>query len=159
MSFYFLLSQVFNLWIHLQLKNIFFFWNAGFKSPNQASSKWVLLLDSWTLGCQLQKGAARLWSEPMFVLVLIWVNSFRELTLLKVINTNTAYLPMHSVTEIRFLDVTGWVLFYIYHASAVEKTKNLPTAVNRNMINVYLQKWRCCMNPMKTVSPLEAGVF
>lgn len=120
-GFFISFCHIFSLWIHFQLKNIFFFWNAGLKSPSWSSPNWILLLSSWTLFSQLQKGAARLWSVPMFVLVLMWDNSFRELKLLKVINTNTAYLPMHSVTEIRFLEVTGLVLFYIYHASAVEK--------------------------------------
>lgn len=51
-----------------------------------------------------------------------------------------------------------WVLLYIYHASNVDKTGKVPVMVKYNTVNVYLQKQKCDMTPVKTVSLLEAGV-
>lgn len=73
--------------------------------------------------------------------------------------TQILHIHLHSfVIEIRFLEATGWVLLYIYHASHEEKIEKLPTVISYNVINVYLQKWKCDMNPMKTVNLLQAGV-
>lgn len=47
---------------------------------------------------------------------------------------------------------------YIYRASNVDKTGKVPVMVKYNTVNVYLQKQKCDMTPVKTVSLLEAGV-
>lgn len=75
---------------------------------------------------------------------------------LKKINTNSTHSTMHfSDTDNSF--VSYWVdTWYIYHASAADDSYHLWCY---NTINVYIQKWKCNMTPMKAISLLEAGLW
>lgn len=157
-GFRFLLLHGFGLWIHLQLKHIFFFRNADSKSPSGASPNWALLTDSWNPGLAAATGSSQALVSTPVCLVLLWGNSFKELTHLKIINTKAAHSPMHFCYRHKTFRSYWWVLLYIYRASNVDKTGKVPVMVKYNTVNVYLQKQKCDMTPVKTVSLLEAGV-
>lgn len=136
----------------------FFFWNAESKSPSWASPNWALLTGSWNPGLAAAKGSSWLWLVPMFVLLLMWDNSFEEFTQMKIINTNTAHSPTHFCHSDKIFG-GYWVGTFVYLPwfSCREDWK-VPAVISYNTINVYLQKWKRDMTPMKTVSLLAAGV-